>query len=97
MKSHVCIMCALIALGANLQGFAQDMEAFKRQASLDQEVATDVGPIVLKLDDNNDGFISRNESLQLEGLTSVFDSVDRNKDGQIDPPELSKFLTPTVK
>ncbi len=98
MKAHVFVMCSLIGLGVNLQGFARDTKLLDaHQASLDQEVATDVGPIMKKLDNNSDGVISRSESLQLEGLGSVFDSVDRNKDGGVDPAELSKFLTPTVQ
>ena len=98
MKTHIFIMCSLLGLGANLQGFARDTKSLDaHQASLDQEVATDVGPIMQKLDDNKDGVISRSESVQLEGLGSVFDSVDRNKDGHLDSVELSKFLTPTVR
>jgi uncharacterized protein YfkK (UPF0435 family) len=97
MKIHAFMMCFLLGVGANSQGFARDTNpSVVHQASLDQEVGTDVGPIMQKLDVNNDGVVSRTESSQLEGLGSVFDFVDRNKDGQLDPAELSKFLTPTV-
>jgi EF hand len=98
VKSYVFVICSLVGVIANVQVFARDAgSSVTHQASLDQEVATDVGPIMQKLDDNKDGVISKTESLQLEGLGNVFDSVDQNKDGQLDPAELSKFLTPTVK
>lgn len=98
MKRYTCQTFLTFLIGlAGIGAFARDDRLYVRvEAALDQDVTTDVVPLLQKLDNDKDGYIDRHESEQLEGLGAVFDVVDENHDDRIDTTELSKYLTPRV-
>ena len=45
-----------------------------------------------QLDTNGDGYISREEAVQMKGLPEAFDKADLNKDGRLDRAEFAETL-----
>lgn len=53
-------------------------------------VAQSANPKFLKMDRNNDGFITRDESLGVRWYDKAFDQADENRDGRLDTTEFVK-------
>lgn len=48
------------------------------------------------LDTDNNGTLSREEAKAVPGLSEQWDTLDANKDGQLDPAEFAKFEVVTT-
>ncbi len=93
MTSYKTTFAFVLIGGIAANGFAADSKSEDDgYPAIHQDAATDVGPILEKLDVDKDGFIDKKEARQLRGLSEMFDSADADKDGRVDPTELSKFL-----
>ena len=98
------ILIILLGWGAACSGWAEETEA-ERQKRLDtngdgqvdeQEMRAEVKRVTFaSVDENGDGFLSREEWTAADTKTGAekrFDAIDSNKDGRIDPMEFSDFI-----
>lgn len=97
LNSYSTTSALILIAGISVSGFAADPKTEgDGYPAIAQDAATDVGPILEKLDVDKDGFIDKKEAGQLRGLSEMFDSADADKDGRVDRAELSKFLAPAT-
>ncbi len=70
-------------------GFASILMANLAFASPDATGAAKDASFWDKFDTDKDGFISKEESAEMEGLTQLFDKIDTSKDGKLAKDELN--------
>jgi len=73
-QKTVIALAAIVALGAGASS----------------ALAQNTNPKFLKMDKNNDGFITRDEVLGVRWYDKAFDQADENRDGRLDSTEFVK-------
>jgi hypothetical protein len=82
----------LLAATICLVAYAADP---KVQSAMQQDASTNVEPVFERLDQDQNGYIDREEAMLLEGLAEAFAAADTNEDGRLDLAELSRFAART--
>ncbi|MGD2064001.1 MAG: hypothetical protein PVF51_10525 [Nitrospirota bacterium] len=77
MKCAVMVLCLMLVAGI--------------APATAMEVAAVQGQRFATWDADGDGFLSRDEAKQVDGLPAAFDKTDANQDGMVDPQEYAQF------
>jgi len=97
-KLSASLTILLLATGFSFSTIAADPKPSQgQQADTHKDAATDAGPVLEKLDTDQDGYVNKQEAAKMDGLSDAFEAADANKDGKLDSAELSKLMTPTTQ
>lgn len=89
MRKAISSVTAVAALALSGAAFAQD--STNRGGVPGVDVDVDANITMPMADKNSDGKVSKSEASSNKKLASQFDSLDTNKDGNLDKGEFAKF------
>ena len=89
MHRNIASLTAAAALALSGAAFAQDSTKSGGVPGVDVDVDANIS--MPMADKNSDGKVSKSEAASNKKLASQFDSLDANKDGNLDKGEFAKF------
>jgi len=89
MSRNISILTAAAALALSGAALAQDSTKSGGVPGIDVDV--DANVTMPMADKNSDGKVSKAEAASNQKLSQQFDSLDSNKDGNLDKGEFAKF------